>query len=216
VSLNSEQQEVRGEPFRIVSAEFLTSAVNPSQYPPPTVPEVAFAGKSNVGKSSLINTLLNRKRLVKTSNTPGRTQLVNFFEINRCFRCVDLPGYGFARVPANVKKKWATMIETYLANRQNLLAVVLIMDIRRIPDKKDQELMGWLRHHQKEIIFVLTKADKLSKNGQRKQMLAAAEELNFSINDFILFSGKTGMGKAELWEAIRPFITTPQIGGDAQ
>ena len=119
--------------MKIISAVFITSATKPSQYPPARLPEIAFAGRSNVGKSSLINTLVNRKRLVKTSSTPGRTRLINFFEINQQIGFVDLPGYGYARVPESVKKTWGPMIETYLSNRNTLKGVVVILDIRRTP-----------------------------------------------------------------------------------
>ena len=122
--------------MKILSAEFVTSAVKPDQYPPVKYPEMAFAGRSNVGKSSLINTLVNRKRLVKTSSTPGRTQLINFFDINNHFTFVDLPGYGYAKVPTAVRKKWGPMIETYLSGRDSLKGVVVILDIRRNPGRK--------------------------------------------------------------------------------
>jgi GTP-binding protein len=129
----------------IKSAEFITSAVKPSQYPPAEMPEIAFAGRSNVGKSSLINTLVNRKRLVKTSNTPGRTQLINFFSVNGVLTFVDLPGYGYARVPLPVKKTWGPMVETYLKGRENLKGVVLLMDIRRLPQQEEKTLIDWLQ-----------------------------------------------------------------------
>ena len=119
--------------MHIKSAEFVTSAVKPDQYPPESLPEIAFAGRSNVGKSSLINTLINRRRLVKTSSRPGRTQLLNFFIINDAFHMVDLPGYGYAKVPESVRRQWGPMIERYLTDRQTLRAVVLIVDTRRTP-----------------------------------------------------------------------------------
>jgi len=188
--------------MHIKSAEFITSAVKPDQYPAPEYPEVAFAGRSNVGKSSLINKLVNRRRLVKTSSTPGRTQLINFFLVNGGLSLVDLPGYGYARVPAAVKKQWGPMVEAYIANRTSLKAVVLLLDIRRTPRAEEFNLMDWLHHHQIPTILVLTKADKLSKTQQGKQRRVAAEALGVDAADFVLFSAKSGLGTAVLWELI--------------
>jgi GTP-binding protein len=188
--------------MKIISAEFITSATKPSQYPPARLPEIAFAGRSNVGKSSLINTLVNRKRLVKTSSTPGRTQLINFFDINRQLGFVDLPGYGYAKVPESVKKTWGSMIETYLLRRKTLKAVVVIMDIRRTPRQEELNLLSWLQHYSIAGILVLTKTDKLSKNKQTKQYNLIAQVLARDKNDFILFSAKSGRGRDALWNAI--------------
>jgi len=186
----------------IKSAEFVTSAVNPSQYPPEVLPEIAFAGRSNVGKSSLINTLVNRKRLVKTSSTPGRTQLINFFDINSNLTFVDLPGYGYAKVPAAVRKKWGPMIETYLLVRQTLKGVVVILDIRRQPRVEEQDLIHWLAHHSIASIWVLTKTDKLSKTKVAKQQEAIVSALGMGKEDAILFSAKTRRGRDAVWNAI--------------
>ncbi len=186
----------------IQSAEFVTSAVKPPQYPPAQWPEIAFAGRSNVGKSSLINTLVNRKRLVKTSNTPGRTQLVNFFLINKSVYFVDLPGYGFAKVPLAVKKKWGPMIETYLSQRPTLKGVVLLIDIRRMPGIEETNLLAWLAQYGIAVLPVLTKADKLSKINQKKQRQAIAAALGLTADRLILFSAKTRQGKEALWEQI--------------
>lgn len=186
----------------IKTAEFITSAVKPSQYPPEILPEIAFAGRSNVGKSSLINTLLNRKRLVKTSSTPGRTQLINFFVINGAFSFVDLPGYGYAKVPVQIRKTWGPMIETYLSGRKTLKAVVMILDIRRVPSPEDLHLLSWLNHLDIPIIPILTKSDKLSKINQFKQKALIAEALSRNPNDCILFSAKTGQGKSDVWKTI--------------
>jgi GTP-binding protein len=186
----------------IQSAEFVTSAVKPPQYPPAQWPEIAFAGRSNVGKSSLINTLVNRKRLVKTSNTPGRTQLVNFFLINKSVYFVDLPGYGFAKVPLAVKKKWGPMIETYLSQRPTLKGVVLLIDIRRMPGIEETNLLAWLAQYGIAVLPVLTKADKLSKTNQKKQRQAIAAALGLTADRLILFSAKTRQGKEALWEQI--------------
>jgi len=186
----------------IKSAEFITSAVKKPQYPPEVLPEIAFAGRSNVGKSSLINTLVNRKHLVKTSSTPGRTQLINFFDINKNLIFVDLPGYGYARVPAAVRKKWGPMIETYLSTRQTLKGVVIIMDIRRLPREEEQNLIHWLAHYSIASILVLTKTDKLSKTKLIKQQAAIIKALAVAKEDVILFSAKTRRGKDAVWDAI--------------
>ena len=192
--------------MKITSADFITSATKPSQYPRTALPEIAFAGRSNVGKSSLINTLVNRKHLVKTSSTPGRTQLINFFDINRRMGFVDLPGYGYAKVPISVRKKWGPMIETYLADRETLRGVVVIMDIRRIPRQEESNLLAWLDHFAIASIVVLTKTDKLSKNKQSQQHHLIARALERPKSDFILFSAKTRRGKDALWSAILSLI----------
>jgi len=190
--------------MKILSAEFITSAVEPAQYPPAKYPEMAFAGRSNVGKSSLINTLVNRKRLVKTSSTPGRTQLINFFDINDLITFVDLPGYGYAKVPTAVRKKWGPMIETYLSGRDTLKGVVVILDIRRTPREEEHNLIAWLEHYAIAGILVLTKADKLSKAKQNKQRAAIANSLNVDCSDLILFSAKSRKGRQDVWDAIIP------------
>lgn len=192
----------------IKSAKFIKSAVEPSHYPPAFLPEIAFAGRSNVGKSSLINTLLNRKRLVKTSATPGRTQLLNFFEINKAFSFVDLPGYGYAKVPASVKKSWGAMVETYLSTRETLKGVVLIMDVRRIPELQELNFIDWLKHFGLESILILTKADKLAKTKQTQQRLSIAKALFADKNDLILFSAKSRQGKDAVWNAIEQLLLT--------
>ena len=188
--------------MKILSAEFVTSAVKPAQYPPVKYPEMAFAGRSNVGKSSLINTLVNRKHLVKTSSTPGRTQLINFFNINNNLTFVDLPGYGYAKVPAAVRKNWGPMIETYLSTRKTLKGVVVIMDIRRIPRQEEHDLIDWLKYFSIAGILVLTKTDKLSKLKRLKQHIAIAEALAVVPDKLILFSAKSRQGKDTIWDAI--------------
>jgi GTP-binding protein len=190
----------------IKSAVFITSAAEGSQYPPMPHPEIAFAGRSNVGKSSLINTLVNRKRLVKTSSTPGRTQLINFFLVNEQLGLVDFPGYGYAKVPESVRRKWAPMIETYLRTRTNVKGVVQILDARRTPDQKEFDLIRLLMNLAIPIIPVLTKADKLSKSEQKSQLAAVTRTLSPDLQPPILFSSKTRMGKEELWKAIDRLI----------
>ena len=188
--------------MKILSAEFVTSAVKPAQYPSTKHPEMAFAGRSNVGKSSLINTLVNRRRLVKTSSTPGRTQLINFFDINDLITFVDLPGYGYAKVPTVVRKKWGPMIETYLSSRRALKGVVVIMDIRRTPREEEHNLIAWLAHYSIAKILVITKADKLSKNKQDKQRSVVAGSLEVNPSELILFSAKSRQGRDAVWDAI--------------
>jgi len=199
--------------MNVKTAEFITSAVKPSQYPPLSGPEVAFAGRSNVGKSSLMNTLLGRKSLVKTSSTPGRTQTINFFRINDAFFCVDLPEYGYAKVPKAVRKSWGPMVETYLKTRragdaavrgagEGICAVAVILDIRRVPNQGDRDLLAWLTHYKVPALVVLTKADKLKKNKQASQRSAIAKELSTDPSSLILFSATTGLGRQELWKAI--------------
>ncbi len=192
--------------MQIKSAEFVKSATKPAEYPPVQLPEVAFAGRSNVGKSSLINTLVNRKRLVKTSSTPGRTQLINFFEINHQIVFVDLPGYGYAKVPVSVRKKWGPMIETYLSGRKSLKAVVVILDIRRTPQQEELNLLGWLNHYAIAAIVVLTKTDKLSKSKSTQQHRRIAQALSMDPKDLILFSAKTRRGRDALWKAILSLV----------
>ena len=192
--------------MKIISAEFLKSAEQSAHYPEAVLPEIAFAGRSNAGKSSLINKLLNRKKLVKTSSTPGKTRLINFFLINNLFLFVDLPGYGYAKVPKSVKKKWGPMVEAYISQRETLKGVVIIMDIRRTPGLEDQHMFNWLDYLNIISIPVLTKIDKLSKTKQKKQMHIIAENLLLEENSLFPFSAKTGQGKDEIWTAIKKIL----------
>ena len=186
-----------------MDVEFLISAFSESQYPPPDRSEIAFAGRSNVGKSSLINVLVNRKSMARTSATPGRTQSINYFRIGKALYLVDLPGYGFAKVPVSVKKSWQKMVETYLRKRSNLKAVVVIWDIRREPTSGDRDLVHWLNHYGIPVILVLTKADKLSRQQVRKRTSSIEREYNaVGPNAPIVFSAKTRQGREEIWDAI--------------
>jgi GTP-binding protein len=193
----------------IKSAEFVTSAVLDKQYPPGDLPEFAFAGRSNVGKSSLINTLVSRKKLVLTSSTPGKTRLINFFRVNGAYMFVDLPGYGFARVPEAERRKWRPMIERYLSGRKNLKAVVVILDIRRTPSEEDQQLFDWLDLNEITTVPVVTKIDKLSKTAQAKQLQLIADSLKVNPSDWVGFSSKTRQGRDTLWKVIAELATAP-------
>ena len=188
--------------MKILSAEFVISAVGSKQFPKDDKPHIAIAGRSNVGKSSLINALLHRKNLVKTSATPGKTQLINFFIINKQFYFVDLPGYGYARVPRAVTDAWAPMIEGYIKNASELQAVVVLLDARREPDERDARLVEWLRQYNIPAIYVMTKTDKL--NRQESQQAGQTIKSRLGIEDMpILTSAKNGQGIKELWGEIR-------------
>jgi len=191
----------------IKSAEFIKSAAKASHYPPARLPEIVFAGRSNVGKSSLINSLVNRKRLAKTSSTPGRTQLINFFEINAELVFVDIPGFGYARVPVAIRRSWAPMIETYLTTRRTLKGLVLILDSRRTPGPEELALVDWLNRHQIATVLALTKIDKLSRSRQLVCSRSAAAALQVPQGDIILFSAKTRQGRDELWHRLERLIS---------
>jgi len=184
--------------------EFLVSAYQAQQYPPGDKPEIAFAGRSNVGKSSLLNALVNRRSLARTSAKPGRTQALNFFCLNQNLYLVDLPGYGYAKVPMEVKKSWGKMVEHYLKVRSNLKAVVLIFDIRRDPGEEDWDLIHWFNQYRIPVITALTKADKLS----HQQALLRRKALDVQIKKIFaiestLCSAKSKEGLQELWAKIR-------------
>lgn len=194
--------------YTIRSAEFLKTAVHPHHYPAHDLPEVAFAGRSNVGKSSLINCLVHRKKLVRTSRTPGQTQTINFFRVNDAFCFVDLPGYGFARVPESIRATWRPMVESYLTGRMNLRGIVQIMDARHLPTPDDMKLWQWLRGRQIPAIPVLTKLDKLRRSDRHSHLEQAAETLGVPVETVLLFSAVTGEGRERLWEILFPWIDT--------
>ena len=193
--------------MKIVSAEFVTSALKSEQYPPAELPEIAFAGRSNVGKSTLMNALLNRKKLVKTSSTPGKTQMINFFLINDAFFFVDLPGYGYAKVPKEVKRKWGPMMDAYFRTRATLRAVVCLLDARRGLGEMDARMFEYLERYKRHRILVFTKFDKLKKNEQNN--FAGKMRKNYGLlpEDFLTFSAVDGRGLDRLWTQIDIFLS---------
>lgn len=199
----------------VKSTTFIKSGTKPSHYPEGDLPEIAFAGRSNVGKSSLINVLVNRKNLVRTSSTPGRTQLINFFQVNDDFMLVDLPGYGYAKVPLAVKKDWRPMMETYLSKRKNLRGVVLILDIRRVPTDEDLQMLAWLRAYSVPPIIVVTKCDKLSKNERAKQSAIIMERTGLKREELNFFSALSKEGKDGIWARIDALLAEAAAEAEA-
>jgi GTP-binding protein len=187
--------------MKVKSADFVKSAPSPEQYPRDGRAEIAFMGRSNVGKSSLINSLLGVKGLARTSGTPGRTQLINFFLINEAFYCVDLPGYGYARVPSEIRREWGPMVEKYLATRPNLVLSILITDSRHAPTTLDLLMRDWLQERQKPFIIVATKADKLSSNQLRANLQRTSATMGKD-NEIVAYSAVTRRGADRIWKEI--------------
>jgi GTP-binding protein len=190
--------------MKITSAEFLKSGFTEADWPGQVLPEISFMGRSNVGKSSLINSLLAVRGLARTSSTPGRTQSLNFFLINQRFRFVDLPGFGYARVPKAIKSTWGEMVTRYLAKRLHLVLSIHIVDSRHEPTKLDLQLHEWLAHSAKVRLIVATKSDKLS-NNELKKSVGCIKRV-FSEDRVVPFSAKTGRGRNEIWRAIESAI----------
>lgn len=189
--------------MEIKQSEFIISAVAPTQYPQDNRVEIAFVGRSNVGKSSLINNLTNRRKLVKVSGTPGKTRLVNFFLINNEFYFVDLPGYGYAKISKVEKAKWGKVVESYLINRYQLKKIVLLVDSRHKPNGDDISMYKWVKYYNYDIIVVATKIDKLTKAELQKNLKVIRETLELSSDDKLLtFSTLKKHGKEELLEVI--------------
>ena len=185
------------------NAEILLSAANKSHYPQDEIPEIALAGRSNVGKSSFINTLLNRKNLARTSGKPGKTQLLNFFNIDDKLRFVDVPGYGYAKVSKTERAKWGKMIEEYLTSRENLRAVVSLVDFRHEPSADDVQMYEFLKYYEIPVIVVATKADKIPRGKWNKNESVIKKKLDFGKNDdFIVFSSVNKDGLDAAWDAI--------------
>ncbi|WP_338470426.1 ribosome biogenesis GTP-binding protein YihA/YsxC [Niallia sp. XMNu-256] len=197
--------------MKVTSADIVISAVKPEQYPEGGLPEFALAGRSNVGKSSFINKMLNRKSLARTSSKPGKTQTLNFFLINENFYFVDVPGYGYAKVSKSERAAWGKMIETYLTSREQLKAVVLIVDLRHPPTADDVMMYDFLKHYEIPCIIINTKADKIPKSKWQKHIKITKETLNLDPNDkIILFSSETGYGKDEAWSVFKSYMGTDE------
>lgn len=191
---------------KIISAEFVKSATKPSEYPRGNYPEIVMAGKSNVGKSSLINTLVNRRNLARISSHPGKTQVINFYLINKKISLVDLPGYGYAQVPLAVRKNWKPMVESYLQTRKEIRLVILILDARRGASAEDLALLDWLDFHTIPCVLAITKADKLSQIERARQKKTLAENPLLAGRTMVFFSAITGEGKDELWRLIQEHL----------
>ena len=193
--------------MRITKSDIETVAVKPSQYPPENLKEIAFAGRSNVGKSSLLNLLTGRKKLAKVSGNPGKTRTINFFLINDEFRIVDLPGYGYAKVSKSVSESWGDMMETYIENRPNLVKIVQLVDIRHEPSKQDVQMYGYLKHFGLDGIVVATKADKVSRNQIPGQVKLIRQTLGLNKDDRVIpVSALKKNGHEELLDVIEELL----------
>lgn len=188
--------------MNVNNAELIISAVSSRQYPNVTLPEIAFAGRSNVGKSSLINRLVNRKKLARTSSSPGKTATLNFYKIENALYFVDLPGYGYAKVSWNERQKWADMINEYLAKSAQLKAIFQLVDARHNPTKEDITMFDWIKASGLDYMVIATKTDKLGKTAVAKNKAAICESLDVSEDKVIMFSAETGLGKEDIWDYI--------------
>ncbi len=201
-----QQPVARISTLRFADVSFLTSVFALQQLPPPEYPEIAFAGRSNVGKSSLINRLIQRKNLVKTSARPGKTQSLNFFSVDDSLYLVDLPGYGYAKVPKKMKDSWLRLITGYLETRESLKCVVVIIDLRHALKVIDRQLVDWLRSSGIPHLLIYTKIDKLSANGRQKNAAALDAGLGVSKDQRVLFSAKTGEGRKKILQVLDSFL----------
>ncbi|WP_407272641.1 ribosome biogenesis GTP-binding protein YihA/YsxC [Radiobacillus sp. PE A8.2] len=193
--------------MKVTNAEIVISAVSKKQYPPDHLPEIALAGRSNVGKSSFINKMINRKALARTSSKPGKTQTLNFYKINEMFYFVDVPGYGYAKVSKTERDAWGKMLEEYFSQRENLKATALVVDIRHEPSADDVRMYEFLKFHELPVIVVATKLDKISKSKRASHLKRTIQTLNLSMDDIVIpFSSETGEGKEEAWSVMRQFL----------
>lgn len=189
--------------MNVTKAEMVITAGKASQFPVHEMPEIAFAGKSNVGKSSLLNTLLNRKALARTSSQPGKTQTINFYSVQDTYMFVDLPGYGYAKVSKAERERWGKLIEGYLQERENLKKIILLIDIRHEVGANDKMMYDWISHYHDEVIVVATKMDKIKRSQVQKHLSVIRKGLGLTPQDkLIAFSSETKQGKEELWKVI--------------
>jgi len=194
--------------MKVISSEIVMSAVAPKQYPDDGRPEIALAGRSNVGKSSTVNIILNRKKLARVSQSPGKTRTINFYLINQEFYLVDLPGYGYAKVAKTEKASWGKMMETYLSSRPNLYEVVLLVDIRHEPSNEDKMMYDWIRHYGYGTIVVATKSDKISKANYQKHFNIIRKKLGMLPEDKLIpISSLKRQGIDKLWDSIEQLFT---------
>ncbi len=193
--------------MKINQAEFVISAVSEKQYPKERLPEIALAGRSNVGKSSFINRMANRKNLARTSQKPGKTQTLNFYKLNDSFYFVDVPGYGYAQVSKKEREKWGRMMDEYFQTRETLKAVVLVCDIRHEPTDADVQMYDFLKYYEIPVLIIATKLDKLKKSQRQKQLKMVKDTFEVEPEDVVIpFSAQTGEGKEETWEAIENLL----------
>ncbi|AZV63335.1 MULTISPECIES: ribosome biogenesis GTP-binding protein YihA/YsxC [Bacillales] len=193
--------------MKVTSSDIVISAVKPEQYPNTPIPEFALAGRSNVGKSSFINKMINRKNLARTSSKPGKTQTLNFYIINEALHFVDVPGYGYAKVSKTERDAWGKMIETYFTSRDQLRAALLIVDLRHPPTKDDIAMYEFLKHYDLPRIVIATKADKIPKGKWQKHLKITRQTLNMEKEDeLLLFSGETGEGKEQAWGVLKKYM----------
>ncbi|MFD2705193.1 ribosome biogenesis GTP-binding protein YihA/YsxC [Salibacterium lacus] len=193
--------------MKVNEAELLISAVRQDQYPKNGLPEIALAGRSNVGKSSFINTLVTRKNLARTSNKPGKTQTLNFYELEGKLMFVDVPGYGYAKVSKSERSAWGKMMETYFSSRENLRGVAMIVDSRHSPSALDIQMYKYLKQFELPVLVIATKADKVSKNKRPKHVKHIRETLELEkADDIVLFSAETAQGKEDAWKLIQAMV----------
>lgn len=205
--------------MNVTKAEFIISAVGPAQYPTDALPEIALAGRSNVGKSSLINRMINRKNLARTSSQPGKTQTLNYYRIQDKLYFVDLPGYGYAKVSKTERARWGQFIEDYLTKREEMKLLIHLIDLRHPPSSDDIRMYEWAKHIGLTVCVAATKADKISKGAWQKHARIIKQDLRFDPTDhFVIFSSETGMGKEELWAAIAQEVDlqTPSLHESAR